>query len=199
VYDVDGRAPVDALAATIGAAIQSSALYDTVAGFACDCFDRIPKVGDVVVVDLERVAVYDDEEEGEESDASDGDATATSANELANGSDGRARRDERAGGRRAAGGAAKDSNGNLGAYGDSFADDPRLTTVPARITVTAAETKMVNAVRIAVNDAAAEEEEEEEEEEFVEEAEAEEAAGDAKNGAGAARNGAKAKAEANSR
>ena len=200
VYDVDGRAPVDALAATIGAAIPSSALYDTVAGFACDCFDRIPKVGDDVVVDLERVAVYDDEEEGEESDASDGDASATGANELANGSDGQARRDER-GGRRAAGGKdSKDSNGNLGAYGDSFADDPRLTTVPVRITVTAAETKMVNAVRIAVNDAAAEEEEEEEGEEFVEEAEAEAAAaGDAKNGAGAARNGAKAKAEANSR
>ena len=197
VYDVDGRAPVDALAATIGAAIPSSALYDTVAGFACDCFDRIPKVGDVVVVNLERVAVYDDEEEGEESDASDGDATATGASELANGSDGQARRDER-GGRRAAGGKdSKDSNGNLGAYGDSFADDPRLTTVPVRITVTAAETKMVNAVRIAVNDAAAEDEEEEEEE-FVEEAEAG-AAGDAKNGAGAARNGAKAKAEANSR
>jgi hypothetical protein len=201
VYDVDGRAPVDALAETIGAAIPSSALYDTVAGFACDCFDRIPKVGDVVVVDLERVAVYDDEEEGEESDASDGGATSNGANGSRAADardDGQARRDER-GGRRAAGGAGKDSNGTLGAYGDSFADDPRLTTVPVRITVTAAETKMVNAVRIAVNDAAAEEEEEEEEEEFVEEAEAEEAAGDAKNGAGAARNGAKAKAEANSR
>ena len=49
VYDVDYRAQVSDLGDALGVDIPSSALYDTVGGFTCDCFDRIPATGETMV------------------------------------------------------------------------------------------------------------------------------------------------------
>ena len=62
IYEVDYRATVDALADAIGVNIPSSALYDTVGGFTCDCFDKIPSVGESIMVQLEARSGYDDDE-----------------------------------------------------------------------------------------------------------------------------------------
>ena len=61
VYDVDYRATVDDLAEIAGVEIPSSALYDTVGGFACDCFDRIPAVGETIFVTLQTSNAFDDD------------------------------------------------------------------------------------------------------------------------------------------
>jgi len=61
VYDVDYRATVDDLAEIASVEIPSSALYDTVGGFACDCFDRIPAVGETILVTLQTSNAFDDD------------------------------------------------------------------------------------------------------------------------------------------
>jgi CBS domain containing-hemolysin-like protein len=67
VYDVDCRAFVDDLAEHVGVQIPSSALYDTVGGFTCDCFDRIPNVGETMVVHMASAnRNYDDESDDED-------------------------------------------------------------------------------------------------------------------------------------
>ena len=67
VYDVDCRAFVDDLAESIGIDIPSSALYDTVGGFTCDCFDRIPNVGETMVVHMASASKnYDDDSQDED-------------------------------------------------------------------------------------------------------------------------------------
>ena len=52
VFDVDYRCDVEDLADLVGVDIPSSALYDTVGGFTCDCFDHIPEMGESMVVTL---------------------------------------------------------------------------------------------------------------------------------------------------
>ena len=52
VFDVDYRCDVEDLADIIGVEVPSSALYDTVGGFTCDCFDHIPEIGESMVVTL---------------------------------------------------------------------------------------------------------------------------------------------------
>jgi CBS domain containing-hemolysin-like protein len=63
VFEVDYRSTVDELGDAIGVEIPSSALYDTVGGFTCDCFDHIPGVGESILVHLPSQTGYDDDME----------------------------------------------------------------------------------------------------------------------------------------
>ena len=71
VYDVDYRAQVSDLGDALGVDIPSSALYDTVGGFTCDCFDRIPATGETILITLPAQTGYL-EDDDDESDGADG-------------------------------------------------------------------------------------------------------------------------------
>ncbi len=49
---MDYRCDVEDLADRVGVDIPRSALYDTVGGFTCDCFDHIPEVGETMLITL---------------------------------------------------------------------------------------------------------------------------------------------------
>ena len=135
VFDVDYRCDVEDLADLIGVDIPSSALYDTVGGFTCDCFDHIPEVGESMVVTLpvKAGASWDEMDGDADADAETGETGAS----LRNKSD------------------AADSEPHANEPKDPL--DAGFGMCPVRLTVTDGDMKMVRSVRVRVGDAAMEE------------------------------------------
>ena len=136
VFDVDYRCDVEDLADVIGVDIPSSALYDTVGGFTCDCFDHIPEVGESMVVTLPVKAGASWDEMDGDADAETGETGETGAS-LRNKSD------------------AADSEPHANEPKDPL--DAGFGMCPVRLTVTDGDMKMVRSVRVRVGDAAMEE------------------------------------------
>lgn len=137
VFDVDYRCDVEDLADLVKVDIPSSALYDTVGGFTCDCFDHIPEVGESMVVTLPIKAGASWDEMDDEDEEGHG-------------------MSERNG----------SGNGHHALNNDSFSEsleqqkdplDAGFGMCPVRLTVTDGDMKMVRSVRVRVGDAALEE------------------------------------------
>jgi len=144
VFDVDYRCDVEDLADLVGVDIPSSALYDTVGGFTCDCFDHIPEMGESMVVTLPvKAGPSWDEMDAETRD--DGDLTTATAggehtsNAFHDPSDTTTRRDIDT------------------VHEPKDPLDAGFGMKPVRLTVTDGDMKMVRSVRVRVGDAALEE------------------------------------------
>jgi CBS domain containing-hemolysin-like protein len=182
VFDVDYRCDVEDLADRIGVDIPSSALYDTVGGFACDCFDRIPEIGESMVVTLPVKAgaswdeMDDDGAERRKRDAKEknGDSGgsiktrgASSQRRDAVVHDGRAERamNDASKTRFASDVSSNESSSDVSNGGgrDRGNDEPKderdvgFGMTPVRLTVTDGDAKMVRRVRVRVGDCAMEE------------------------------------------
>ena len=139
VFDVDYRCDVEDLADLIGVDIPSSALYDTVGGFTCDCFDHIPEMGESMVVTLPvKAGPSWDEMDAETRD--DGDPTTATA-----------------GGERASDAFHDPSDTTTVSIEPKDPLDAGFGMKPVRLTVTDGDMKMVRSVRVRVGDAALEE------------------------------------------
>ena len=139
VFDVDYRCDVEDLADLIGVDIPSSALYDTVGGFTCDCFDHIPEVGESMVVTLPVKAGASWDEMDGDADAADSETGETQAQSLRN--------------------KVSDATDSERETTNEPKDplDAGFGMCPVRLTVTDGDMKMVRSVRVRVGDAAMEE------------------------------------------
>ena len=139
VFDVDYRCDVEDLADLIGVDIPSSALYDTVGGFTCDCFDHIPEVGESMVVTLPVKAGASWDEMDGDADAADSETGETQAQLLRN--------------------KVSDATDSERETTNEPKDplDAGFGMCPVRLTVTDGDMKMVRSVRVRVGDAAMEE------------------------------------------
>ena len=139
VFDVDYRCDVEDLADLIGVDIPSSALYDTVGGFTCDCFDHIPEVGESMVVTLPVKAGASWDEMDGDGDAADSETGETQAQSLRN--------------------KVSDATDSERETTNEPKDplDAGFGMCPVRLTVTDGDMKMVRSVRVRVGDAAMEE------------------------------------------
>ena len=139
VFDVDYRCDVEDLADLIGVDIPSSALYDTVGGFTCDCFDHIPEVGESMVVTLPVKAGASWDEMDGDADATDSETGETQAQSLRN--------------------KVSDATDSERETTNEPKDplDAGFGMCPVRLTVTDGDMKMVRSVRVRVGDAAMEE------------------------------------------
>mmetsp|Transcript_12937 Transcript_12937/g.48354 ORF Transcript_12937/g.48354 Transcript_12937/m.48354 type:complete len:751 (+) Transcript_12937:167-2419(+) len=137
VYDVDYRCDVEDLADRVGVDIPRSALYDTVGGFTCDCFDHIPEVGETMLITLPIKA------------------SASSWDEIGGDDDGRGgtEHDQRSGSLGVDNGVyEKDADSQKNVEKDTR--DTGYGMCPVRLTVTDGDQKMVRSVRVRVGDAA---------------------------------------------
>ena len=139
VFDVDYRCDVEDLADLIGVDIPSSALYDTVGGFTCDCFDHIPEMGESMVVTLPVKAGASWDEMDGDADAADSETGETQAQSLRN--------------------KVSDATDSERETTNEPKDplDAGFGMCPVRLTVTDGDMKMVRSVRVRVGDAAMEE------------------------------------------
>ena len=146
VFDVDYRCDVEDLADLIGVDVPSSALYDTVGGFTCDCFDHIPNIGESMVVTLPVKAgpSWDEMDVDGDEVGGGGDSARTNAD--------------------SAGPSTRAFHSDAHAESPvDHANEPKdpldagFGMCPVRLTVTDGDMKMVRSVRVRVGDAALEE------------------------------------------